>query len=228
MIELHQVHKIYQDGLRENHILHNINLQIKEGEFLTIMGPSGCGKSTLLNILSLLTKPTQGEVFLNGEKVNYAKEKDLDNLRRNHIGLVFQNANLISCLNPIENILLTMNGKDRYTEKKKRVLELLELVGLSDKYKSNIRTLSGGEVQRISIVRALINRPELLLCDEPTGALDSGSAENIMKVLKDLQKETKCSLVIVTHDENIGKLGTRRILIKGGTICEMETNTQPL
>jgi ABC-type lipoprotein export system ATPase subunit len=224
MIELVEVQQIYQDGLSKNHILHNINLHIAKDDFVTIMGPSGCGKSTLLNILSLLTRPTKGEVIFHDKSIRYHKEKELENLRKNNIGLVFQNANLISCLSPLENLMLALHSKDRYLTRKKRAMELLDQVGLSDKYNTSTKALSGGEAQRVSIVRALINEPELLLCDEPTGALDANNADNVIQLLTRLQKEKHCALIIVTHDQNIGKLGDRQIRLKGGRIDEMDSN----
>jgi ABC-type lipoprotein export system ATPase subunit len=224
MIKLIGVQKIFQDGSSQNHILHNINLHIAKDDFITIMGPSGCGKSTLLNILSLLARPTKGEVVFDGKSINYHKEKELENLRKNNIGLVFQSANLINCLSPLENLMLAMHSKDRYSARKKKALELLDQVGLADKSNSSTKSLSGGEAQRVSIVRALVNEPMLLLCDEPTGALDADNAAHVIELLIQLQKEKHCGLVMVTHDESIGKLGDRQIRLKGGRIDEMDSN----
>lgn len=216
MIKLTNIEKTFIDGKEEHKILKGIDLSIADNEFITIMGASGSGKSTLLNIIALLLRPSAGEVFLDDVKVNFKKEKELERLRSDKIGLVFQNANLISCLNPLENILLAMNSDKSYRGKKNEVLELMEIVGVADKYKCNINTLSGGEAQRVSIVRALVNKPSVLLCDEPTGALDKENSEIVLRLLRKTQEVSKCSLVIVTHDTSIGELGERKVVLNGG------------
>lgn len=213
MIELKAVSKIYQDGNEDNVVLKGIDMKINENDFITIMGKSGCGKSTLLNIIALLSEPTAGSVYYDGVRVNFRKVKKVESNRRNKIGLVFQNPNLISTLNVYENILLTMTSKE-----KGKVLDYLDMVGLKDKYKADVRTLSGGEAQRVAIVRAIINQPEVLLCDEPTGALDSESSKLIVDLLLKAQEKTKCGLIIVTHDDEIGSLGKERIVLEGGCL----------
>lgn len=213
MIELKAVSKIYQDGNEDNVVLKGIDMKIDENDFITIMGKSGCGKSTLLNIIALLTEPTAGSVYYDGVRVNFRKMKKVESNRRNKIGLVFQNPNLISTLNVYENILLTMISKE-----KGKILDYLDMVGLKDKYKADVRTLSGGEAQRVAIVRAIINHPEVLLCDEPTGSLDSESSKVIVDLLLKVQEETKCGLIIVTHDNEIGSLGKERIILEGGCL----------
>jgi len=228
MIKLSNVSRLFKDGEKNNEVLHNINLTIENNEFITVMGPSGSGKSTLLNLIALLIKPSEGEIYFNDKKVIYSSEKEIDQLRRDNIGLIFQNANLISCLTPLENILLVMKSNEGYNQDKKIAMEWLEKVGMADKYKSNIMALSGGELQRISIVRALVNKPQILLCDEPTGALDYKNSSNVLKIIMELQKETKCSVVIVTHDEKIGLMGNRRILLEGGNVCELENDIQAI
>lgn len=224
MIKLIDIHKTFVDGKEENKILNGIDLSIGEKEFITIMGSSGSGKSTLLNIIALLLKPTVGTVFFDGKEVNFNKEKELERLRRDKIGLVFQNANLISCLNPLENILVAMNSRESFTARKRTVLELLDMVGIADKYKCKVNSLSGGEAQRVAIVRALVNRPKVLLCDEPTGALDEKNGKRVIELLMETQKKTNCSLVLVTHDLNIGNLGERKIVLNGGMKSGMGEN----
>ncbi len=216
MIKIVDIHKTFNDGVGENRILQGINLTIDENEFITIMGPSGCGKSTLLNIIALLTEPSSGDVYFDNKLINFKKEKELEILRRNKIGLIFQNANLISCLTPLENILLAMNSHDSRRVKKNAVLELLDMVGIADKYRCNIKSLSGGEAQRVAIVRALVNHPQVLVCDEPTGALDMENGKKVIELLMETRKKTNCSLVIVTHDKAIGELGERKIVLNGG------------
>lgn len=226
MIRLSNVYKSYRDGEKESHILKGIDFTIGERELITVMGPSGCGKSTLLNIIALLAEPTVGSVHVDGKQVNYRKEKELEVLRREKIGLVFQNANLIGCLNPLENLLLAMSVKINGGRGRKAALELLDMVGMADKAKSDIKILSGGEAQRVAIVRALVNRPQVLLCDEPTGALDAGNSRMVLDLLLETRRQTGCSLVIVTHDKEIGALGERRIDLDGGRIHGMDQDLQ--
>lgn len=228
MIRLKDLHKTYVDGEGENTILHGINLTIQNEDFITIMGPSGCGKSTLLNVAALLTEPTSGSVYYDEQIVNFRKEKHLERLRREKIGLIFQNANLINCMNVLENVILPMDASLSYKVKKSTAMELLDLVGIADKSRNSVKSLSGGEAQRVSIVRALVNHPEVLLCDEPTGALDADNSKRVIELLLKTREFTKCSLVIVTHDENIGALGDKRIVLHGGEILGMENRVQAL
>lgn len=220
MIELINVSKTIKDGSENREILGNLNLVINKGDYITIKGESGSGKSTLLNIMSLLLKPTTGVVKINGEEANFNKEEALCKLRGDNMGLVFQNPNLISCLNAIDNILLASNSK-KSRDLKDRAKNLLEIVGMKDKSHAKVRTLSGGEAQRISIVRAMINSPDILLCDEPTGALDNDNSLKVISLIEDLYKKNNCSLVIVTHDDKIWKRGKRKIILERGMINEI-------
>lgn len=221
MIEIKNLEKEYKQGEGvSQRVLKSINIKIDKGEFLTIMGPSGGGKSTLLYTLGLLSEPTKGEIYYDGQKVNFKKESELDKIRRDKIGFIFQNANLISALNPIENLIVAMSSKERHREKKKRAEELLRKVGLEGKGKAKVSSLSGGEAQRVAIVRALVNNPQVLLCDEPTGALDSENGDKVMKLLMNIRREFGCTLIIVTHDKEIGELGNRRIFLKDGVVHE--------
>lgn len=226
MIRLKDIHKTFIDGEGENTILQGIDLTINGHEFITIMGPSGCGKSTLLNIAALLTEPTSGSVYFDEKLVNFKKEKDLEQLRREKIGLIFQNANLIQCLNVLDNIILPMSSKLSYKVKKNTALELLDLVGISNKSKNSVKSLSGGEAQRVAIVRALVNNPQVLLCDEPTGALDADNSGMVMELLLETRRRTGCALVIVTHDKEIGEMGERKIVLHGGEILGVENGIQ--
>ncbi|WBW99039.1 ABC transporter ATP-binding protein [Oceanirhabdus sp. W0125-5] len=228
MIKITNVSKEFSSGENKQVVLKNINFSIERGEFITIMGPSGGGKSTLLYTIALLSDPSTGEVYYNGKKVNYKKEKQLERYRRENVGLIFQNSNLISCLSPLENLIIAMNSKESYREKKKKAEELLDKVGLLNKKNSKISSLSGGEAQRVSVIRALVNKPKIILCDEPTGALDSSNSKNVIDLLLQIRKETNCSLVIVTHDEKMGKLGERQIYLKDGEIHEMVGNLQAI
>jgi ABC-type lipoprotein export system ATPase subunit len=220
MLEANEITMDFSDGKNISHVLSHLTITIDDGDYITIMGESGCGKSTLLNILSLLLKPTSGQIKVDKEIVNFSKEKNLVNLRGKQMGLVFQNPNLISCMNPIENLQLAMLYNKR-KDKTKIAKELLDKVGLSDKYYAKIKSLSGGEAQRVSLVRALVNDPKILLCDEPTGALDHANSQNVIDILENICKERKCSLVIVTHNANIWNRGTRKIKLEGGQIYEV-------
>lgn len=221
MIELKNITKSYKDGEKMNNVLKSINLVINDNDFITIKGHSGGGKSTLLNIISLLSKPTTGSIYFDGKEVDINNEKEVESVRRKKIGLVFQSANLISCLNSLDNILLPAYGENR-EKLKEKAIKLMDRVGLKGKYKSRVRALSGGEAQRVSIVRALINDPEIILCDEPTGALDQETGRKVIDLLKEIYIEEKCTLIIVTHDEKIAALGERKFVMKGGRLIEME------
>lgn len=224
MITIKNLTKDFYSGDLKQNVLKDVNLEIDHGDFLTIMGPSGGGKSTVLHIMGLLIEPTSGEVYYNNNKINFKNERSLDNCRRDNIGLIFQNSNLISCLSPLENLIIAMNSKESYNTKKKKCKELLDKVGLSNKYNSKVSSLSGGEAQRVAVVRALVNEPKVILCDEPTGALDSVNGKNVIELLLNIRKERNCTLIIVTHDEKIGQLGERKIYLKDGELHEMARN----
>lgn len=219
MVELKNVTKKYLDGGENHLILQDINLQIRKHDLITIQGKSGGGKSTLLNIIGLLTGASEGEVIYNNRCIDIKKEDEVDDIRRENIGFVFQTPNLISCLNPLDNIMLPVRGR-KQKEVKKYGEDLLGRVGLYDKRFAGTKTLSGGEAQRVSIVRALINNPKILLCDEPTGALDSVTGEKVMRLLYEIWEERECAVIIVTHDKNIANIGRRQLILEGGKLFE--------
>lgn len=221
MIELKNVSKYFEVNKEKQYVLRNVNLKIEKGDFITIMGPSGGGKSTLLNIIGLLTEKSSGEISFKGSEINYKKEKKTEKIRRDNIGFVFQNNNLINSLNVRENIMIAMNNDKKYNEKKEEARKLLETVGLRDKEKAKIGHLSGGQAQRISLVRALVNNPDILLCDEPTGALDSKNGNKVIDLLLDFRKKRNIALVIVTHDKTIGQLGDRQFYLEDGELNEI-------
>lgn len=221
MIEIKNISKKFVTEKVEQTAIKNINLNIRQGEFITIMGPSGGGKSTLLNIVGLLMEPTSGEIYFNNTKVNFNNENELDKYRRDNIGLIFQNANLISCLDPVENLIVPMNNNLNKKEKIEKAKELLERVGLKRKEHSNVSSLSEGEAQRVAIVRSLVNNPKVILCDEPTGALDTVNGEKVINLLLDIKKENNCTLIIVTHDKKIGELGERQLYIQDDELHEL-------
>ncbi|MBW9144374.1 ABC transporter ATP-binding protein [Clostridium sp. CM028] len=221
MIQLKAVNKKYKRENMEQEVLKNIDMAIEEGDFITIMGPSGGGKSTLLYILSMLEASSTGEVFFDNKIISGKKEKEIEVLRRKNIGLIFQNSNLITGLTPLENLLLAMDSKEGKKEKIEKCEALLKKVGLLDKKNAKATSLSGGEAQRVAVVRALVNSPRFILCDEPTGALDSENGKRVIELLMRVKAESGCCLAIVTHDERIGSLGDRKFFLEDGVLNEL-------
>ncbi|ABR56107.1 ABC transporter related [Methanococcus aeolicus Nankai-3] len=224
MIELKNVVKSYNLGGETIYALNNVSLKIDEGEFVAIMGPSGSGKSTLLNIIGCLDKPDEGEVYIDNVKTNDLNDNQLTEIRRMKIGFVFQQFNLIPLLSALENVELPLIFKYRSEmsseEKQKRALECLKMAELDEQFANHRpNQLSGGQQQRVAIARALANNAPVLLCDEPTGALDSKTGGKVMELLKKLNKSGK-TVVVVTHDINVGKVADRIIDIRDGKIVE--------
>ena len=216
VIELKGVKKYYQLGEYTLKVLKGVDMKVYKGEKLGIMGASGSGKSTLLNMIGALDRPTHGHVFIDGKNIADYDDNDLARVRGKKIGFVFQFFYLIPTISALENVLLpmTFNGKKDI----KRAKRLLRLVGLGSRMEHKPGQLSGGERQRVAIARALANEPEVLLADEPTGNLDSKSGKEIMKLLLELNKKEKLTLIVVTHDETICSKMTRNIHIKDGEI----------
>lgn len=219
MITLVNLNKIYRTKEIETQALENINLNIEEKEFVSIMGPSGCGKSTLLNIIGLLDSPTSGELFLDGVEVSSLSDKVMAKLRNRKLGFVFQNFHLIPALNVLDNVelpLLYRSGVSA-SERRKKALAVLEKVGLSHRTKHFPTQLSGGQCQRVAIARALIGEPAILLADEPTGNLDSKMGAEIIDILIKLNREGT-TIVMVTHDEGVAGKTNRIIRMSDGNI----------
>ena len=220
IISLRKIKKIYKLGEREIEVLKDINLEVEKGEFLAIMGVSGSGKSTLLNIIGLMDKPTEGEYFLMGRKIAHLDDDSLSGLRNAYIGFVFQQFYLIEYLNALENVVLPLLYSHKsVSHLQKKALNLLEKVGLKERYKSKPSQLSGGEQQRVAIARALINEPEIILADEPTGQLDTETALEIMDIFSKLNAEGK-TVVMVTHDPNMAAKAKRITKMKDGRIVD--------
>jgi putative ABC transport system ATP-binding protein len=202
MIRLENVEKVYRTARIETVALSGINMEVGEGDFVSIMGPSGCGKSTLLNIIGLLDAPTQGTVAINGGPVGSYADKHLAALRNKELGFVFQTFHLVSDLTVLDNVQIPllyrrMSGGER----KKLAMAALERVGLSSRVHHFPSQLSGGQQQRVAIARAIVGKPRILLADEPTGNLDSQMGDEIMEILKDLNGREKTTVVMVTHDQ---------------------------
>ena len=206
VIELENINKIYQTGKNELQVLFDICLQIYEGDFISIVGPSGSGKTTLLNIMACLDRPTSGKYFLGGKNVKSKSNDDLSKIRNKSIGFIFQSFNLISRHTAIENVQMPLQYSDTLDKKErnKKALECLEMVDLSNRAKHHPNELSGGQQQRVAIARSLINNPNIILADEPTGNLDSKTSADIINLLKKLHESGK-TIIIITHDESIAR-----------------------
>ena len=196
-----------------------MNLSVKRGEFIAILGPSGSGKSTLLNMMGCLDKPTSGKVFIEGTDTSRLNDNELAALRREKIGFVFQQFNLIHTLNALENVALPMLFAGiRRTERMKRASELLQKVGLSHRVYHKPMELSGGEQQRVAIARALANNPEIIVADEPTGNVDTDVGNVIMGIFERLNSEERRTIILVTHDFDIATRAHRKLRMTDGTL----------
>ncbi|NVP17715.1 ABC transporter ATP-binding protein [Candidatus Gracilibacteria bacterium] len=221
MINLKNIKKSYNLGKNNSiDILKNINLEIKSGEFVAIVGPSGSGKSTLMNIIGMLDTPSSGEYYFSSERVDKLKDSKLSQIRSRKIGFIFQNYSLLPRMSALEQVILPLtyqglSGKDS----KNKAIEYLEKVGLGDKLKNKPNELSGGQSQRVAIARALVINPDLILADEPTGALDSKTGEEILNILREINKAGK-TIIIITHDNHIASHANRIIKIKDGEIVD--------
>ena len=221
LISLFDVVKEYDKGTVK--ALNGVNLDIFEGEFVSIIGPSGSGKSTLLNMLGALDKPTRGKIYIDG--IDLVKEKDLSEFRQEKIGFVFQLHNLIPNLSVFDNVQIPLlpTGMSN-KEMKERASEIIRAVGLEDKKKQRPNKLSGGQRQRVAIARALVNNPSIILADEPTGSLDSKTGEMILNLLMEMHERYNVTLIIVTHDNDVAALAERTIKIKDGQVIEDKYN----
>jgi putative ABC transport system ATP-binding protein len=218
MIELKNIHRYFQVGEQTVHALNDINLAIAKGEYVSVMGPSGSGKSTLLNVIALLDQPSSGRYRLNDRDVTQLSDDELAKVRRENIGFVFQFFHLIPRLTAAENVEMPMIlAGVPAKERKRRVAEALADVNLQNRADHRPDQLSGGQLQRIAIARAMIMRPEILLADEPTGNLDSKSGSEIIDLLESLNRQG-VTLMIITHDQHIGDRARRKIRIVDGQI----------
>jgi len=226
MIELNNIHKTYNNGT-PLHVLKGIDLHIEKGEFVAIMGASGSGKSTLLNILGILDDYDEGDYFLNGQLIKNLSETHAANYRNRLIGFIFQSFNLIPFKNAIENVALPLfyQGVSR-SKRNALALEYLDKFGLKDWAHHYPNELSGGQKQRVAIARALITRPQIILADEPTGALDSKTSVEVMQILKDLHKEGM-TIIVVTHESGVAYQTEKIVHIKDGIIENIEQNLDP-
>ncbi|PME37579.1 macrolide ABC transporter ATP-binding protein [Vibrio sp. 10N.286.55.E10] len=218
LVELSNIGKHYSNGDTEIRALDGVDLSIEKGEFLSILGPSGSGKSTLMNMLGCLDKPTEGEYQLDGKNVAALSANDLAGIRNQKIGFVFQSFNLLEYASALDNVALPLVYSGiKAKERRKRAAALLEQVGLGDRLDHKPNQLSGGQKQRVAIARALVNDPQIILADEPTGALDSKSGAEIEALFNQLHAEGR-TLIIVTHDNSLAERTKRIVTIKDGKV----------
>ncbi len=226
IFELSNVQKLYSNGYFINNVLKDINLSIKEGEFIIILGKSGSGKTTLLNIMSGLTRATSGSVVVNNHELINMTNNDLINFRRKYVGYIFQEYGLLSTLNIRDNVLMgfNLNSEDRDS---KEIDDVIRMIGLEDHVKKFPSELSGGQQQRVAIARAIAKKPKIIFADEPTGALDSQMGTAILRLLKQINHDLNTTIVLITHDESIAKIGDRVIVIENGFVKENIINENP-
>lgn len=219
LLEFKNVSKIYG----ELHALDDVSFSVEKGEWLSIMGPSGSGKSTMMNIIGCMDKPSKGEVLLDGVDIARENAKILTDIRRDKIGLIFQQFHLINYLTALENVMVAQYYHSIPDEKE--ALEALERVGLAERAKHLPSQLSGGEQQRVCVARALINHPEIILADEPTGNLDDANEETVVELFRKLHEEGT-TLIVVTHDPEVGEVAQRRIILRNGKIAKEVVNKE--
>lgn len=220
LIQLNKINKSYQNGDQELRVLKDIDLEVEEGEFLAIMGPSGSGKSTLMNIIGLLDRASSGDYYLDATEVSHLSDKKLAQVRNKEIGFVFQQFFLLAKLNALQNVELPLIYAGVATSKRQGLAkQFLEKVELSERMHHLPSELSGGQKQRVAIARALVNNPSIILADEPTGALDTKTGQQIMELLTELNHEGK-TIIMVTHEPEIADYAGRKIILRDGIITE--------
>jgi len=225
MIHLEKLKKVYRTDDIETTALNDITFDIRSGEFVAVMGPSGCGKSTLLNVLGMLDNADGGSYMFNGQEIANLNERQRSNIRKSHIGFVFQNFNLIDELSVFENVELPLiYNKISRKERHDRVEEIIQRIGVGHRAKHFPQQLSGGQQQRVAVARALVNKPELILADEPTGNLDTANGNEVMELLCELN-ETGTTIVMVTHSSHDAGYSRRRINLLDGQILSIQDSS---
>ena len=219
ILKLKNINKTFIEPRRKIVALNSVNLNLTQGQCVGLLGPSGSGKSTLLQIAGLLDSPTNGEIFINGVKCNSLSHEKKNNIRKNHIGFVYQNFYLLDTFSALENVIIPqlINGIN-FIDAKKRAIKLLSDIGLSKRINNKPRELSGGEKQRVAILRAVANKPKIILADEPTGNLDKKNSENVIKIILNLVKFYKISIIIATHNISLIKRFDKIIKLSEGKV----------
>ena len=222
IMKLEDIDKFYMETGNKLHILKKLNLEVKRGEFVSILGKSGSGKSTLLNIMGLLDKIDGGKIWIDNKEVSSLNEMERNNIKNHFLGFVFQFHYLMSEFTALENVMIPalLNNFKNKKEIEKEAKELLEIVGLAERMKHKPNQLSGGEKQRVAIARAMINKPKLILADEPTGNLDEDTGELIFSLFRKINKEHNQSIVVVTHARDLSQVTDRQIYLKRGVLGE--------
>ncbi|MDB4664627.1 ABC transporter ATP-binding protein [bacterium] len=222
MIELDDVRRVYDLGEVKVHALRTVTRQIELGEYIALVGPSGSGKSTLMNTLGCLDRPTHGSYLLDGEEVVTMNRDQRAKIRNKQLGFVFQNFNLLNRTSALENVELPLMYGPRVSvhERRDRAMEMLAKVGLADRYHHHPSQLSGGQQQRVAIARALVNRPSILMGDEPTGNLDSKTSREVIDLFRELNEQQDITVILVTHDQNVARNAKRTLVLRDGEIVE--------
>ena len=220
IMKLEDIDKFYMETGNKLHILKKLNLEVKRGEFVSILGKSGSGKSTLLNIMGLLDKIDGGKIWIDNKEVSSLNEMERNNIKNHFLGFVFQFHYLMSEFTALENVMIPalLNNFKNKSEIEKEAKELLEIVGLAERIKHKPNQLSGGEKQRVAIARAMINKPKLILADEPTGNLDEDTGELIFSLFRKINKEHNQSIVVVTHARDLSQVTDRQVYLKRGVL----------
>ncbi|QNM15577.1 MULTISPECIES: ABC transporter ATP-binding protein [Fusobacterium] len=220
ILKLENVEKNYDEQTESLHIIRNLNLSVKEGEFISILGRSGSGKSTLLNIMGLLDKADSGKIYIEGKEVESLSDVEKDEIKNKMLGFVFQFHYLLPEFTALENVMLPalISNNRNKKEVEKDAKELLRLVGLEQRVLHKPSQLSGGEKQRVAIARAMINKPKILLADEPTGNLDEETSEVIFDILKDINKKNNQTIIVVTHSKDLAQISDRQLYLKKGIL----------
>jgi putative ABC transport system ATP-binding protein len=228
IISLRNLTKTYQMGENTVHALRSVSLDVEHGEFVTLIGPSGSGKSTMMHILGCLDRPTSGQFLLNGKDVSSLSRDELAGIRNKQIGFVFQGSNLLPRTTALENVevpLLYNRPVAPAAERHRRALAALTAMGLGQRAHHHPSELSGGQQQRVAIARALVNEPNLILADEPTGNLDTKTSGEVMALLQELREKRTMTVVLITHDMDVARYGTRTVSIRDGQIVSDRPNT---
>ncbi len=221
-VRLVELTKHYKRGSEIIHALEGVTLDIDHGDFVAVVGRSGSGKTTMLDLLGLLLKPTSGSLFIDDVDTAKLGDRDRAHMRARRVGFVFQEYNLLSGMNVLENVMLPLRYLKDGKAGKQRALDLIERVGLTDRIKHRPTELSGGQMQRVAIARSMVNNPSLILLDEPTGAVDTETAQQLVDLLKKLNREDRVTIVLVTHDLDVAAQATREIRLKDGRVLTDE------